>query len=67
MPPISRKEVKSMEKAYMVEYMKKGLFFHEHQIVFADNRKQAIQIMKNQFGSANIKILRCCLYENYYK
>ena len=54
-------------KEYMVVFKKKGLPFHEHQRVYAENRKAAIQTVKDQFGSKAVSIVSACLYDNYYK
>jgi uncharacterized membrane protein len=45
-------------KDYIVVFMFKGLWFHERTRVYGVNdRSQAIQIVKDHYGSGNIKII----------
>lgn len=45
-------------KDYIVEFMFTGLFFHEITRVYGvDNRKEAIQVVKDHYGSRAVKII----------
>ncbi|SFD10166.1 hypothetical protein [Ruminococcus albus] len=51
-------------KDYIVVFMFKGLYFYERTRVYGVNdRRQAIQIVKDHYGSGNIKILSAKIWK----
>ncbi len=54
-----------MMKDYMVEFMFKGLPFHERIRVYnINNRSEAIQAVKNHYGSRVVKIISAKAIKN---
>ncbi|MCU6704358.1 hypothetical protein OCV57_00245 [Hominimerdicola aceti] len=52
-------------KDYMVEFMFKGLPFHERTRVYnVNNRSEAIQAVKNHYGSRAVKIISAKTIKN---